>query len=143
MNTYVKAGLIVMLIGVLVFAGFAVAAVIKQYVYPSSATVNKLEVTIYLNGEVWTNGTAIPWGNVNASTTYYYDNLTAKNTGEVAVTVTLHAEGLPAGWTTEWIGNDTFLEVNESVGGELSLSVPAEATDGFHSWNYIVVVEQT
>ena len=141
LNTYVKACLIVMLIGVCVFAGFAGAAVYYQLNYPSSAEGQTVEVTAYLDSILWKNNTEIDWGPVNA-TTAYWSYLNVTNSGQLACTVTLHSQGLPNGWTQTWTANNTVIAPTEWANGTLTVTTTTvEAIT--YEWDTIIRAEQT
>lgn len=129
-----KLGTLLLLITALV-AGTAIGVLVQEYYYPQNATVKaSTSLEIYLDDELWTNGTAIDWGTIEPED-IWYSNLTVVNTGNTNTTVYLVIEGLPQGWTETWTANNTFLEPTESVSGDLTLTVAADATAGTYEWN--------
>ena len=141
MNTLVKAGLIVMLVGVCVFAGFAGAAVYYQLNYPSTAEGQTVEVTAYLNGELWANNATIDWQEVNASSSYEFD-FNIHNTGQLKCIVTVTTTGLPSDWTQVWSENDVKLAPNAWANGTLTLTTGTVKAIPYN-WNTIIEAQQT
>jgi len=103
--------------------------------YPGSADVpENPELTVYLDSVLWANTTAIAWGSVNPGQNYA-KNLTVVNTGNTGVTVILKVQGLPGGWTLNWLANQTAINPGEDATGTLSLSVPTEALARSYNWD--------
>ena len=136
-----QAALIITLVGVLVFVGFTAAAVIQQYLHPSTATGQILKITSYLDGDLWLNNTGIDWDKVEADKSYWsYLNIT--NSGQLSCTVTLHSIGLPLGWTQTWTANNTLVTPNEWANGTLTLTT-ATVEAITYNWNTIIRATQT
>jgi len=103
--------------------------------YPGSADIpENPELTVYLDSVLWANTTAIAWGSVSPGQNYA-KNLTVVNTGNIGVTVILRVQGLPSGWSLNWLANQTAVNPGEAATGTLSLSVPIEALAGSHTWD--------
>ena len=141
MNKLFKWGFILCFALVLVGAGFVAAAVIQQYMHPSTAHGQTVELTAYLDGELWENNTAIDWGDVESDTAYWcYLNVT--NTGQLNCTVSMTTTNLPAGWTQTWTANNTFLESNEWANGTLTITT-ATVEAITYNWDTIIKATQT
>jgi hypothetical protein len=88
------------IIGMLVGVGVAWAAVLSaQYRMPQTALAPVgAAATFTINGQPWTNNTAIDWGQLN-----FGDNtksIVVTNAGSVGIaSVTLTSVGLPSTWT--------------------------------------------
>ena len=117
------------------------ATIVTQHQYPQNGNVvptPALTIQCYLEDEVWTNGTAIDWGDICADNTYAY-NFTVKNTGNVNATVTMTITGLPSGWTETWLGNNTILQPAETISADLTLYVAVDASEGYVDLGVVVV----
>ena len=121
MDKTLKYILLIALFGILVFTGFVVAGMVKQYLYPSTAQGQIVKLTIYFENTEWANNTAIPWGKVESDTSYY-DYLNIKNTGQLNCTVIMSTLGLPVGWAQTWDKNGTELEPDEWANGTITLT---------------------
>ena len=122
--------------------GLVIARPMIEYYFPQTAVIPSAELTIYINGDEWVNGTAIDWGNVTAGEAYSV-TLNVTNTGGVTCNVTLIIVDLPAGWTETWQGNNTQLAPGESVSADLVLTVPQNAASGAYTWDSYVRGEIT
>lgn len=139
-----KLKLALLLLGALI-VGVVIGATVNKYVLhiPQEATVSNATLVTYVDGKQWTNGTLLNWTTVDPGATYYC-NLTVQNTGNVNVTVYLIVDGLPLGWTETWTGNATLLMPNESVSGDLDLTVPVDAVKGAKcNWDSYIKGEQS
>ena len=141
MDKTLKYILFIVLFGILVFTGFVVAGMVKQYLYPSTAQGQIVKLTIYFENTEWANNTAIPWGKVESDTAYY-DYLNIKNTGQLNVTVTMTTQNLPIGWTQTWTANNTFLKPNEWANGTLTLTTTTVDAISYY-WDTFIEAQQT
>lgn len=123
---------------VLIVAAVSIGAAVSQYLLPGKMTVTSVELGMYVDGEEWTNGTAVDYGEGPANATYTKE-LNIQNIGSLNCTVFLYITDLPSGWIETWTGNATFTEPNGWANGTLSLIVPAGVSDGSYTWDRIVI----
>jgi len=117
-------------------AGAVLAVVVQQFLIPSTATVTNVGLQVYIDNELWVNGTELDWSPVEPNSTYYFSNLTALNSGSVNFTVTLTAPNLPTDWTLTWTANGTVLAPNQMAQAELTLYVPVNVVAGqTYTWD--------
>ena len=122
----------VLMVSVLLSAlmvSMVIGAAVVNYYFPQQAVVNSISATFRLDGAPWTDSALIDWGNVDPSGVYT-KAFSVNNTGTVDVTVSMHVDGLPAGWTEVWSVNGTQLAPGVIVTGDLVLSVSPTATPG-------------
>jgi len=122
--------------------GLVAAQIMIEYYFPQTAVIPSAELTVYINGDEWINGTTIDWGNVTAGEAYSV-TMNVTNIGGVTCNVTLIIVDLPAGWTETWQGNNTLLAPGESVSADLILTVPQNAASGAYTWDSYVCGEIT
>lgn len=123
---------------VLIVAAISIGAAVQQYLLPGKLTVTSVELTMYVDGEEWANGTAIDYGEGPANATYTKE-LNIQNIGSLNCTVFLYITNLPSGWTETWNANATFTEPHGWANGTLTLTVPADVEDGTYTWDRIVI----
>jgi len=129
-------------IGILVIAILAsvvIAGVTMNYYHPETATVTPVSVKEYLNGVAVANGTTFDWDQLEAGVTYDW-NYTVENIGSVTCSVYRIVEGLPDGWIETWTHNSTYLMPYETKVGNLTLTVPVNAS-GSYSWHSYLTAE--
>ena len=97
-------------------------------------------LTMYLDGNLKPNATAIDWGTCEAGYTYTFENMTVLNTGDVAVNVSIISADLPSTWLLTWQGNSSSLEPSAKVEGWLNLTVPVTA-ESWPSWSFSLIGE--
>lgn len=127
------------LIGLLVGVGLGV--VVQQYYHPETVFVTTVKIEEYLDGVLVANGTQLDWGSVLPNSTNLW-NYTVHSVGSVNCTVYRIVYGLPGGWLETWSGNDTLLEPQEWLVGDLTLKVPANAS-GTYNWHSYLTAKQT
>jgi hypothetical protein len=113
----------------------AIADTIINYQYPQDGIIEGASLAMYVNGVLKANGTAMDWGVCPKGTVQTFSNVTVANTGNVNLTVTIVATGLPSGWILEWQANNTFLEPYYAVEGWLNLTIPTTATT-WPTWSF-------
>jgi len=132
-----KAILLIVTILGSILLGAAIGTKIEEWKYPQQWTVqSNVTLETYLNEVLWTNGTLVDWGNVNASESYYM-NLTVVNTGNVDCIVYFVVENLPLGHTLTWTGNKTLLIPLAQISGDLTLTIPVDAEGAYGCNSYI------
>jgi len=132
-----KAILLIVTILGSILLGAAIGTIIQEWKYPQQWTVqSNVTLETYLNEVLWTNGTLIDWGNVNASESYYM-NLTVVNVGNVDCTVYFIVENLPLGHTLIWTGNQTLLTPLNQISGDVTLTILADAEGAYGCNSYI------
>lgn len=119
---YVAVALAAILAGVI-----GAYALSELHIIPNSAKTVNVDYKIYIDDELWLNNTLLDWGNVYPGETYYCDNLTVANIGDVDLTVSILVEDLPSGWIYTWTANNTICKPNEIVWAALDLTVAADA----------------
>lgn len=127
------------LVGLLVGVGFGV--VVQQYYHPETAFVTTVKIEEYLDGAPVANGTQLDWGAVLPNSSNLW-NYTIRNVGSVKCTVYRVVSGLPGGWNETWTGNNTLLEPQDWLVGDLNLTVPANAS-GTYNWHSYLIAKQT
>lgn len=130
------------LIFIAIISGISIATAVQMWMYGQTSTVPPEGYTMYLEDEVWANGTAIDWGDTYPGNTYYY-NLTVESLVPSNTTVWLEVVDLPLGWTETWDANATLLGPEESVFGWLNLTIPSDAEAGEYSWDSYIKGEYT
>jgi len=122
--------------------GAAGTAVVTHYM-PQEATVTSIELAFKIDDTPWLNGTPIDWGNVVAGQSYN-KTLWVNNTGTIAnVNVSFILVSLPMAWLETWTGNNTVLNIGETVTGNITLTIPLSATDGTYTWNSYIIGTET
>lgn len=122
----------------------ALSAIIVQYLYPNLVTISSPSLELWLDADStdgipavkYPNETAIDWGMLDAGDSYFFDNMTVLNTGNIPLTITITAYGLPEGWTLTWAGDGTLVDPTETVEGVLTLTVPEGATTPTEKWGF-------
>jgi uncharacterized repeat protein (TIGR01451 family) len=115
---------------------FAVYYQIKYY--PSQVYITgELNLTAYLDGVEWINGTTIDWGNMSIGETksFAFD---VKNTGNIPLTVFLQLENFPPSnltATCTWTANQTTINPNEWANGTLSLTIDDAIGNQTYTWS--------
>ncbi|MBE3141216.1 MAG: hypothetical protein IMZ53_11640 [Thermoplasmata archaeon] len=122
----------------LIFAvsGLAYASLTANYSLPQTATAPiGASATFTINGQPWTNGTAITWGQLVIGVNTI--PITVTNTGSVAITsINIVNTGLPAGWTeTIALGTPS----GSSIPGTITLNADASVT-GQQSWASVITI---
>jgi len=129
-------------IGVLIIAILAsvvIAGVTMKYSHPETATVTPVSVKEYLGGVAVANGTTFDWDQLEAGVTYDW-NYTVENVGSVNCTVYRITPNLPGGWVETWTWNNTLFKPYETKVGNLTLTVPVNAS-GSYSWHSYLTAE--
>jgi hypothetical protein len=106
----------------------AVGAITQMY----SQTGNVLEpsLELWIDGVQFAANSTLDWEDVEKGASYYYENMTVVNTGNVNFTV-MWIVDLPVGWGQTWSpANNTVLFAGEKVSAELTLTVSASASKG-------------
>ena len=102
--------------------------------YPGQGRIpESTELSAFLDGLPWSNGTLIQWGDLEPGLSYA-KNLTVVNTGTTQLTVGLYVSGLEPGWSLTWAANGTDLDPGEAAIGNMILDVPANGTAGTYNW---------
>ena len=96
MKANLKKVLIGLTVAWLIF-GVAYALTTLVYKMPMKAKI-PISVETYVEGQAWTNNTAVDWGNVTPGQTYT-KTLDIHNTGTATITVTFLVSNLPSGWS--------------------------------------------
>jgi len=110
------------------------AAVSLLYEMPMTATVTETaSLNLYVDGSIWTNGTTIDWGSLEAGKTYT-KSLDIKNTGNVALQVWITVEGLPDGWSLSYDQQNSIVQPGQWLNGTLTLTVSEAAGIGDYTW---------
>lgn len=125
-----------------VAGGVIINAVLNQSISaPSDGTVESSAfIEAYFDGVNWTDGDPLHWGTLEKAGNS--KNLTVVNISNVTIVVTLTCDDLPAGWSIAWTGNNTALLKNQSVQGDLTVTVPGIATEGqTYYWTPVVYAE--
>lgn len=124
---------------IMVLASVVIAGVTIKYYHPETAVVTPVSLREYLDGELVANGTTFDWDTLEAGVTYDW-NYTVENVGSVNCTVYRLAEDLPVGWTETWTHNNTVFMPYETKIGNLTLTVPVNAS-GSYSWRSYLIAE--
>jgi len=102
--------------------------------YPGQARIpEESELSTFLDGLPWSNGTLIQWGDVEPGWAYS-KNLTVVNTGNTQLNVGLYVSGLEPGWSLTWAANGTLLDPGEAAIGNMILDVPSNGTAATYNW---------
>lgn len=135
-----KKGLILLFATVsLLAAGAAIA--LQPLIIPNNATVEIVgNIDVYVEGEL--NPSSLNWGTFTPDT-YDYMNLTVVNKANGPVTVYILVSGLSSGWTQTWTANDTLLQPLGIAQGDLTLTVPADASAGSYNWDLYVCADES
>ena len=141
MNTLVKAGLIAILFGILVFTGFVTAGYIATYLHPTTAQGQIIKLEMYLDDTLWANNSDLDWGLITSNETIIVD-LDIKSIGELNCTVTMAVTGIPAGWTQTYSEDGDFLESGEWLNGTITLTTGTVKAIPYN-WNTIIEAQQT
>ena len=112
-----------------------IADTIINYNYPQDGEIEGASLAMYVNGALKTNGTAMDWGVCPKGTVQSFGNVTVANMGNVNLTVSIIATGLPNGWILVWQDNNTFLMPDYKVEGWLNLTIPQTAT-AWPEWSF-------
>ena len=126
----------------LLMAAVAVLAMTSYVLYfPQEAVVlpPSPEVSVYVDGQPWSNGTKISWNPVEPGKSYT-KNLEVENVGNTTVKVFLMISGLPEGWSLTWSANGSILHAGEKCSGYLTLTVPPDAS-GPYEWDSWIIAE--
>lgn len=123
-----------------VLFGVVAAATLTQMYFPNTGEITVLE--IYLDNTLYSNGTAIDWGPCEPDNTYYFENMTVINKGEVTLQVTIIPYNLPSDWILMWQHNNTVITTGTMKSGELNLTIPASATT-WPEWGFYLNGEET
>jgi hypothetical protein len=116
--------------------GFVYASLTAHYNIPQSAIAPVgASASITINGQPWTNGTAISWGQLQMGTNTIPITLT--NTGSCAInSVIISNTGLPTGWTeTITMGTPS----GSSIPGIITLNADASVS-GSVSWTSVITI---
>jgi len=134
--------LIIASIVIAVIVAIGYASYSRQYSLPQTATApspspppNPVSATFTVNGQQWTDGTAINWGQlVNGDNTI---PITITNTGSVAIaSVSISSVGLPQGWT-ETI--TTGQPSGSTIPGTITLHAESSVS-GTQSWTSTITL---
>lgn len=129
-----KRNVIVLLLCAAAIVSTISGAVIYELYYPGQGRIPEdEELSAFLDGLPWSNGTLIQWGDLEPGWSYA-KNLTVVNTGNTQLTVELYVSGLEPGWILTWAGTGTDLDPGEAAIGNLLLEVPSNATAGTYNW---------
>jgi len=122
------------ILGVVVVTAVGLGAL--SYILQTNTNVGQIpSLTMYLDGDLKPNATAIDWGQCEPGYTYTFPNMTVLNTGDVAYNVSLVTTDLPANWLIEWQRNNTFIEPSMKLEGWLNLTIPITA-ESWPSWAF-------
>jgi len=130
-------GIAIALIALLV--GIVGAGIVMNYYHPETAVVTPVSIKEYLDGESVANGTTFDWDQLEAGVTYDW-NYTVENVGSVNCTVYRITPNLPGGWVETWTWNNTLFKPYETKVGNLTLTVPVNAS-GSYSWHSYLIAE--
>lgn len=97
---------------------------------------------LYLNTDLKTNTTAIALGTLMPGDTII-KNLTVVNTGNVPIKVAMAVENLPTGYTLLWAADNTVIGVDAKAEGDLTFTVPSNATTGGTCDIWVIATEQS
>jgi len=120
----------------------AVAALIQNY-YTHDETVKVLTVQVeeYLDDILLLDQESMDWGTIQPGDTGTWD-YDVKNVGSVDCVVTREVLNLPVGWSEMWTGNGQTIIPGDTLQGTLTLTVPADAVLGTHTWSSQLVAEE-
>lgn len=123
-----RRNILVLLLSAIAIVSSVSGATYYQLYYPGEYTIDTSpELSAYLDGLPWSNGTLIQWGVLEPGWDYS-KNLTVVNTGNTLQTVDLIVSGLEPGHNLTWAGTGTLLEPGDSIAGNLLLEIPSNAT---------------
>lgn len=105
-----------------------IADTIVNYQYPQDGEIEGASLEMYVDGTLKPNGTSMDWGVCPKGTVQSFGNVAVVNTGNMNLTVTIIASGLPSGWILEWQANNTLLMPDYEIQGWLNLTIPQSAT---------------
>jgi hypothetical protein len=134
-----KTSILVIITIALISIGTVYAAAIAlsaHYSIPQTATAPiGVSASFTINGQAWTNGTSISWGQLQLGTNTM--PLTVTNTGSVVIaTVTITNTGLPNGWT-ETITMGT--PIGSTIPGTITLNADASVI-GTQTWTSTITL---
>jgi len=110
------------------------AAISLLYEMPMTATVTETaSLNFYVDGSIWSNGTAIDWGTLEAGKTYM-KSLDIKNTGNIPLQVWITVQGLPSGWSLSYDQQNNIVQPGNWLNGTLTLTVPEAAANATYNW---------
>lgn len=129
-----KRNIVVLLLCAAAILSTVSGAVVYELYYPGQARIpEETELSAFLDGLPWSNGTLIQYGDVEPGWSYS-KNLTVVNTGNTQLTVGLYVSGLEPGWSLSWAANGTLLDPGDAAIGNLILDVPANGIAGTYNW---------
>jgi hypothetical protein len=104
--------------------------------YPNTGSIsNNPNLTVYVDGAIYVNNTAIPWEQCDPDSIYYL-TLNVTNSGNQPLLVTCVTNGLPSDWSVTWTVNGTTVNAGASIEADFELGIPATASSwptwGFH-----------
>ena len=116
---------LIILFVVTILITYSTATLVERWL-----TINRGNITfaVYLentvDSTVWTNGSAIDWGNIDVGTSKYVV-VNCTNIGTEPFNVTVTAPTIHPNMTLYWAANNTLLNPTESVEADLVLTVYA------------------
>jgi len=131
---------IIFLIGCLLVAAVAYAAITASMNVPQTANVGEL-IEVSIDKVVWSDETTLDWGTIYQGSKNYKE-LNVTNTSDLTITVFLYFDSLPAEWFFNWPGNETELAPTEQIVSNLNLTLPPIVSSGVYNWNSIITVEE-
>lgn len=122
-------------LGIIIAAASTVWAAITLYYHmPQNATIPpQASLTMYVEGQPWTNGTEVGWGTVNPGE-IKQKTMDIYNSGGQALQVNMLVLGLPSGWDLAYNRNNTTLNPGQWLNGTMALTVPTSAAAGSFFW---------
>jgi hypothetical protein len=127
------------ILGVVVVTAVGLGAL--SYILQTNTNVGQIpSLTMYLDGDLKPNATAIDWGQCEPGYTYTFENMTVLNTGDVAVNVSIVSDDLPVNWFIEWQANNTLVEPSAKIEGWLNLTIPLTA-ETWPIWSFSLIGE--
>jgi hypothetical protein len=118
--------------------GIVTAALITQYMFPQTVTVNNYAPEIWWEDQQVFAMDEFDWGIVMVNEPVA-TNLTVKNVGTLPFNVTVTYDSLPSGWTLTWAKNNTIIQPNTQAMADLILT---PSTTGAETFNlYINILE--
>lgn len=89
----------------------------------------EFEAVIYIDGDIWTNGTEIDFGDISAGEIVTV-NLMVENNGDEAFEAHINVEDLDPSFTLEWTKDGFEVPVGLQVAGGLLLTAPDPIPSG-------------
>jgi len=114
----------------LILVGVVLAALTYTLYYPHKIKVaKKIGLEVYIDGQLWANGTEIDWGSIDITPKTLTKEIAVKNVGTVFVTLDLAVEA-PEGFDLTWNYDGTAIAPNGWWNGTLTLNIAFNVENG-------------